>query len=115
MWDVAYAQAGGGPSTFISMLPLVLIFAVFYFLLIRPQQRKAKDHRNMLAQLKRNDEVMTTGGVFGKIQALTETELTLEIAPNVRIRGEPEPYRPALQRREDRRGQRGQGQVGWRN
>ena len=49
MWDVAYAQAGGGPSTFISMLPLVLIFAVFYFLLIRPQQRKAKDHRNMLA------------------------------------------------------------------
>ena len=86
MWDVAYAQAGGGPSTFISMLPLVLIFAVFYFLLIRPQQRKAKEHRNMLAQLKRNDEIMTTGGVFGKIQALTDTEVTLEIAPNVRIR-----------------------------
>lgn len=86
MWDVAYAQAGGGPSTFISMLPLVLIFAVFYFLLIRPQQRKAKDHRNMLAQLKRNDEVMTTGGVFGKILGLTETEVTLEVAPNVKIR-----------------------------
>lgn len=86
MWDVAYAQAGGGPSTFISMLPLVLIFAVFYFLLIRPQQRKAKEHRNMLAQLKRNDEVMTSGGVFGKVQALTETEVTLEVAPNVRIR-----------------------------
>ncbi len=86
MWDVAYAQAGGGPSTFISMLPLVLIFAVFYFLLIRPQQRKAREHRNMLAQLKRNDEVMTTGGVFGKVLNLTETELTLEVAPNVRIR-----------------------------
>ncbi|MCY4489707.1 MAG: preprotein translocase subunit YajC [Deltaproteobacteria bacterium] len=86
MWDVAYAQAGGGPSTFISMLPLVLIFAVFYFLLIRPQQRKAKDHRNMLAQLKRNDEVMTTGGVFGKILGITETEITLEVAPNVKIK-----------------------------
>ncbi len=86
MWEVAYAQAGGGPSTFVSMLPLVLIFAVFYFLLIRPQQRKAKDHRNMLAQLKRNDEVMTTGGVFGKILGLTDTEVTLEVAPNVKIR-----------------------------
>ena len=86
MWDVAYAQAGGGPSTFISMLPLVLIFAVFYFLLIRPQQRKAREHRNMLAQLKRNDEVMTTGGVFGKVLTLTESELTLEVAPNVKIR-----------------------------
>lgn len=86
MWDVAYAQAGGGPSTFISMLPLVLIFAVFYFLLIRPQQRKAREHRNMLAQLKRNDEVMTTGGVFGKVLGLTETEVTLEVAPNVKIR-----------------------------
>ena len=86
MWDVAYAQTGGGPSTFISMLPLVLIFAVFYFLLIRPQQRKARDHRNMLAQLKRNDEVMTTGGVFGKVQALTDTEVTLEVAANVKLR-----------------------------
>ena len=86
MWDVAYAQAGGGPSTFISMLPLVLIFAVFYFLLIRPQQRKARDHRNMLSQLKRNDEVMTTGGVFGKVQALTETEVTLDVGPNMKLR-----------------------------
>ena len=86
MWDVAYAQAGGGPSTFVAMLPLVLIFAVFYFLLIRPQQRKAREHRNMLAQLKRNDEVMTTGGVFGKVLSLTETELILEVAPNVKVR-----------------------------
>ena len=86
MWDVAYAQAGSGPSTFISMLPLVLIFAVFYFLLIRPQQRKAKDHRSMLAQLKRNDDVMTTGGVLGKVQALSDTEVTLEVASNVKIR-----------------------------
>ena len=86
MWDVAYAQAGGGPSTFVSMLPLVLIFAVFYFLLIRPQQRKAREHRGMLAELKRNDDVMTTGGVLGKVQALTETEVTLEVAKDVKIR-----------------------------
>jgi len=66
--------------------PMILIFAVFYFLLIRPQQKKAREHKDMLAQLKRNDEVMTTGGVIGKITAINETELTLEVAPNVRIR-----------------------------
>jgi len=88
MWDIAYAQAGGGggASTFMSLVPLVLIFVVFYFLLIRPQQKKAREHKEMLAQLKRNDEVMTTGGVFGKITTLNDTELTLEVAPNVRIR-----------------------------
>lgn len=88
MWDVAYAQAGGGggAGTFMSLVPLILIFVVFYFLLIRPQQKKARDHREMLAQLKRNDEVMTTGGMFGKIMAINDTELTLEVAPNVRVR-----------------------------
>jgi preprotein translocase subunit YajC len=89
MWDVAYAAQGGGvggPGAFMSLAPLVLIFVVFYFLLIRPQQKKAREHRDMLAQLKRNDEVMTTGGLFGKIISLNENELTLEVAPNVRIR-----------------------------
>lgn len=88
MWDIAYAQAGGGggAGTFMSLVPLILIFVVFYFLLIRPQQKKAREHREMLAQLKRNDEVMTTGGMFGKITAINDTELTLEVAPNVRVR-----------------------------
>ena len=90
MWDVAYAQnsqASGGMFDSLGMLPpMILIFAVFYFLLIRPQQKKAKEHKAMLGQLKRNDEVMTTGGVFGKVTALTDTDLTLEVAPNVRIR-----------------------------
>lgn len=89
MWDIAYAQsaqAPGGPGTFLSLAPLILIFVVFYFLLIRPQQKKAREHREMLAKLKRNDEVMTTGGIFGKIMALGENEVTLEVANNVRIR-----------------------------
>ena len=89
MWDIAYAQSGqgpGGPGTFLSLAPLILIFVVFYFLLIRPQQKKAREHRDMLAKLKRNDEVMTTGGIFGKIMALNENEVTLEVANNIRIR-----------------------------
>ena len=90
MWDIAYAQSSqgsGGMFESLGMLPpMILIFAVFYFLLIRPQQKKAKEHKEMLGQLKRNDEVMTTGGVFGKVTAITDTELTLEVAPNVRIR-----------------------------
>ena len=104
MWDVAYAQAGGGPSTFISMLPLVLIFAVFYFLLIRPQQRKARDHRSMLAQLKRNDDVMTTGGVLGKVQALSEDRGDPGSGVQRENQGESEPYRSALQRRKRQTG-----------
>jgi type II secretory pathway component PulM len=58
MWDIAFAQgtaASSGPSTLVSLFPLVLIFVIFYFLLVRPQQKKSKDHRNMLAQLKKND------------------------------------------------------------
>lgn len=89
MWDIAYAQAVpgvGGPSQFISFLPLVLVFIIFYFLLIRPQQKKAKDHQQMLTKLKKNDEVMTSGGIYGKVINLADSVVTLEVAPNVRIR-----------------------------
>jgi len=89
MWDIAFAQTaqtGSGPGAFASFLPLVLIFVVFYFLLIRPQQKKTKELREMLSRIKRNDEVMTTGGMYGKIIALTDTVVTLEVAPNVRVR-----------------------------
>ncbi|HEX7226546.1 MAG TPA: preprotein translocase subunit YajC, partial [Candidatus Binatia bacterium] len=58
----------------------------FYFLLIRPQQKKAKEHQQMLGKLKKNDEVMTSGGIYGKVIALTDNIVTLEVAPNVRIR-----------------------------
>ncbi len=89
MWDIAFAQAAAsssGPSTLVSLFPLVLIFVIFYFLLVRPQQKKSKDHRNMLAQLKKNDEVLTAGGLFGKVVALKENEVTVEVAPNIRVR-----------------------------
>ena len=89
MWELAYAQTAqspSGPSGLLSFIPLVLVFAVFYLLLILPQQRKAKEHREMLEKLKKNDEVMTTGGIYGKVIALTDTVATLEVAPNVRIR-----------------------------
>ena len=84
----AWAQAGPGgtPSPIVNFLPFVLIFAVFYFLLIRPQQQKQKEQRVMLANLKRDDEVITAGGLYGKIVALTDRVVTLEIAPNVRVR-----------------------------
>jgi preprotein translocase subunit YajC len=89
MFDFAYAQAApgiGGPGQMLSFLPLVLIFVVFYFLLIRPQQKKAKQHQEMLGKLKKNDEVMTSGGIYGKVVTLADNVVTLEVAPNVRIR-----------------------------
>ncbi len=89
MTDIALAQSApgvGGPSQLFSFLPLVLVFVIFYFLLIRPQQKKAKDHRDMIARLKKNDEVMTSGGIYGKVVALTDEVVTLEVASNVRLR-----------------------------
>jgi preprotein translocase subunit YajC len=89
MISSAWAQAASGghpPPAIMQFAPLVLIFAVFYFLLIRPQQQKAKEQRLMLANLKRNDEVITAGGLYGKIIALTEKVVTMEIAPNIRVR-----------------------------
>ena len=84
----AWAQAAPGtpPPAIMQFMPLILIFVVFYFLLIRPQQQKAKEHKAMLADLKRNDDVITSGGLYGKIMALTDKVVTLEIAPNVRVR-----------------------------
>jgi preprotein translocase subunit YajC len=89
MLDIAYAQTVpgiGGPGQMLSFLPLILIFVIFYFLLIRPQQKKAKQHQEMLGKLKKNDEVMTSGGIYGKVMALADNVVTLEVAPNVRIR-----------------------------
>lgn len=89
MFDVAYAQTAPGPGglgSLVSFAPLILVFIIFYVLLIRPQQKKAKDHQRMLGQIKKNDEVMTSGGIYGKVVALADTVVTLEVAPNVRIR-----------------------------
>ena len=85
----AYAQAasGDGASTLTSLLPLVLIFVVFYLLLIRPQQKKMKQHRDMVAALRRGDRVVTGGGVFGTVtKVLSDTELQVEIAEGVKVK-----------------------------
>lgn len=91
---IAYAQtaagnAGAGQQViFTTVIPLVFLFGIFYFLLIRPQAKKASDLQKMLAALKRNDEVVTTGGLIGRIAELGDKVLVLEIAPNVRVRVE---------------------------
>ena len=89
--STAYAMApqGGeqaGGSGFAAFVPLILMFAIFYFLLIRPQQKKTKKHQEMLGAIKRDDMVVTTGGLHGKVTGITESIVTLEIAPNVRVK-----------------------------
>jgi preprotein translocase subunit YajC len=87
----AYAQtadagAAGGAGLLMQFAPLILIFVVFYFLLIRPQQKRAKDHRDMLGNLRRGDRVVTGGGIVGTVQKVADDELTIEIAENVRVK-----------------------------
>lgn len=85
----AYAQTagGGGEAGLISLLPLVLIFVVFYFLLIRPQQRKMKVHRAMVDALRRGDRVVTGGGIIGTVsKVVSDTEVQVEVAEGVRLR-----------------------------
>ena len=90
--DVAYAMGTGGGTGggqgggFAALVPLLLMFAIFYFLLIRPQQRKQKKHRELLSGLKKGDTVVTVGGMHGKITGITDTVLTLEIAEKVRVK-----------------------------
>jgi preprotein translocase subunit YajC len=87
----AYAQAAApaaGGDMFMSLLPLLLIFVVFYFLLIRPQQTKMKQHRDMIENLKKGDQIVTSGGIIGKIVRLEQSDgsLMVEIAPNVQVK-----------------------------
>lgn len=90
--DLAYAMSGmqqggesggGGIGAFI---PLILMFGIFYFLLIRPQQKKAKTHRQLLANLRKGDKVVTSGGLHGEIAGLNDRIVTLEIAPKIRVK-----------------------------
>ena len=87
MTSIAYAANGAAPSGGImSFIPLILIFVIFYFLLIRPQQKKAKEHQGYLANLKKGDNIVTTGGLHGLITGITDTVVTLEIAENIRVK-----------------------------
>ena len=95
MIDLAYAMAppgggagagGAGGGMFGALLPLVLMFFVFYFLLIRPQQKRTKEHREFLNALQKGDEVITSGGLHGRVTGITDNVVTLEIADRVRIK-----------------------------
>ena len=93
MIGLAYAMgtppggaAGGGQSALTSLVPLIIMFAIFYFLLIRPQQKKAKEHKALLDALKKGDKVVTAGGMHGKVTAVEESIVTLEVATGVNIK-----------------------------
>jgi preprotein translocase subunit YajC len=93
MFGLAFAMGtppggggGGAPSGFVQFLPLVAMFAIFYFLLIRPQQKKAKEHKSLLDALKKGDLVVTAGGLHGKVTSVDEKTVTLEIAPGVNVK-----------------------------
>jgi preprotein translocase subunit YajC len=88
--ELAYAMGpspgGQGGSSFLSFLPFILIFVIFYFLLIRPQQKKAKDHRNLLSSLREGDQVLTSGGIYGRITGIKDDKITVEISDKVRVK-----------------------------
>ena len=86
--SVAAGTQNSEYGTLIQMAPIAGIIAIFYFLIIRPQTQKASEHTKMLGGLKKHDEVETTGGLLGKITELGDKVVTLEIAPNVKVRVE---------------------------
>ena len=91
MIDIAYAMGTGGGASgdgggFGAFVPLILMFVIFYFLLIRPQHKKQKQHREMISSLKKGDRVITSGGLYGRITGLTDTVVTLEISEKVRVK-----------------------------
>ena len=92
MINLAYAMGGGGGAGggqsggFGAFIPLILMFAIFYFLLIRPQQKKAKQHRELLSALKKGDRVVSSGGLHGVITGMSDDIVTMEIAPKVRVK-----------------------------
>jgi preprotein translocase subunit YajC len=122
--STAYAQGTGmlDQNTLIQFLPLILIFVVFYFLLIRPQQRKAKDHKTMLDALRRGDRVVTGGGIIGTVARVDNPEeVIVDIADGVRVRvlrgtitsvlAKPDPVaaREAAKQKEEARAKAGPG------
>jgi len=82
----AFAEGGPSSSSFTQLIPLILIMLIFWFLLIRPQQKKAKEHRSMVEGLKKGDKVMTNGGIYGSITDVKDDFLKVEIAEGVRVK-----------------------------
>ncbi|MGD8386576.1 MAG: preprotein translocase subunit YajC [Desulfobacteraceae bacterium] len=94
MHFLAYAMGTGGTGgaeggqggAFGAFIPLILMFAIFYFLLIRPQQKKAKEHKSMISAIKKGDRVVSSGGLHGLVTGITDEAVTMEIAPKVRVK-----------------------------
>ncbi len=89
MIDIAYAMGGAGgegAAGFSGFIPIILMFVIFYFLLIRPQQKRQKEQRNMITNLKKGDRIITSGGLHGRITGIDDSTLTLEIADKVRVK-----------------------------
>ena len=84
--QTAAASGGAGMAAFVQFVPLIAIFAIFYFLMIRPQQARAKAHRAMLDAVKKGDEVVTGGGIIGRVMRVQDQELEIEVAPTVKLR-----------------------------
>ena len=80
------AGGAGGSAIFVQLFPLLLIFVVFYFFLIRPQQKRAKEHEAKINAVQKNDEVVTAGGLMGKVIKVADDYVEVEIAPNVRVK-----------------------------
>ncbi len=82
----AYAQtASGGTEQLMGLLPIILMFVLLYFLMIRPQMKRAKEHRSMTESLSKGDEVVTAGGLLGKITKISDAYITIEIATNTEV------------------------------
>jgi preprotein translocase subunit YajC len=88
MTGFAYAQAAPGAFDMLNslLIPTMLIIGIMYFLMIRPQQRRLKDHRDMVAGIRRGDTIVTSGGIIGKVTKVEDNELQVEIADNVKIK-----------------------------
>ncbi|MGM0563935.1 MAG: preprotein translocase subunit YajC [Pseudomonadota bacterium] len=82
----AEGAAAAGQGGFIQLLPLILLFVVMYFLLIRPQQKRAKEHRQMVEALKKGDEVVTSGGILGKVTEIGESFIDLKVSDNTQLK-----------------------------
>lgn len=83
---MAQGEAGAGSGGFMGFIPLIIIFVVFYWLLMRPQMKRAKEHRQMLGTLSKNDEVVTSGGILGRVIKIDDNFVNLEIAEGVRVK-----------------------------
>lgn len=92
MINIAYAMGAGGTGTgggsggITAFIPLIIMFAIFYFLLIRPQQKRNKEHKELINNLRKGDRIISSGGLHGRVTGVSDTTLTVEIADKVRVK-----------------------------